>query len=98
MAHKNLCHLTEMVIKEQNWLSYLASIYYTNPLRHLWMSQKVRRCLPQALTRYAIEAALKLMLLSKSKAMKMGFNSLCAYASVNHLHWHLYYLQDGFEG
>ena len=68
------------------------------PLRHLWMSQKVRRCLPQALTRYAIEAALKLMLLSKSKAMKMGFNSLCAYASVNHLHWHLYYLQDGFEG
>ena len=69
-----------------------------NPLRHLWMSQKVRRCLPQALTRYAIEAALKLMLLSKSKAMKMGFNSLCAYASVNHLHWHLYYLQDGFEG
>ena len=71
---------------------------YLIPLRHLWMSQKVRRCLPQALTRYAIEAALKLMLLSKSKAMKMGFNSLCAYASVNHLHWHLYYLQDGFEG
>ncbi|KOX79085.1 GDP-D-glucose phosphorylase 1 [Melipona quadrifasciata] len=22
----------------------------------------------------------------------MAFNSLCAYASVNHLHWHLYYL------
>jgi len=64
---------------------------------HCLFLPQVRRCLPQALTRYAIEAALKLMLLSKSKAMKMGFNSLCAYASVNHLHWHLYYLQDGFE-
>ena len=26
-----------------------------------------------------------------------AFNSLCAYASVNHLHWHLYYLDPQFE-
>ena len=65
---------------------------------HCLFLPQVQRCLPQALTKNAIESALKLMLLSRSKAMKMGFNSLCAYASVNHLHWHLYYLQDDFEG
>ena len=65
---------------------------------HCLFLPHIQRCLPQALTKQAIESALKLMLLSRSKAMKMGFNSLCAYASVNHLHWHLYYLQDDFEG
>ena len=29
--------------------------------------------------------------------MKAAFNSLCAYASVNHLHWHLYYLSSPFH-
>lgn len=65
---------------------------------HCLFLPQVAQCLPQALNRHAILSALKLMLLSKSKAFKMAFNSLCAYASVNHLHWHLYYLQPGFEG
>lgn len=34
-----------------------------------------------------------MVLLSGVKNFKAAFNSLCAYASVNHLHWHLYYLQ-----
>ncbi len=25
---------------------------------------------------------------------RLGFNSLCAYASVNHLHFHAYYLEN----
>ncbi len=29
---------------------------------------------------------------SGRRNFKMAFNSLCAYASVNHLHWHMYYL------
>ena len=28
---------------------------------------------------------------------KAAFNSLCAYASVNHLHWHLYYMSPQFQ-
>ena len=31
------------------------------------------------------------MCLSKSRDLKLAFNSLCGYASVNHLHFHLYY-------
>lgn len=30
-------------------------------------------------------------MLSSSTSLKIAFNSLCGYASVNHLHWHLYY-------
>ncbi len=45
------------------------------------------------LTEHSIRLALKTVLLSGVKNFKAAFNSLCAYASVNHLHWHLYYLQ-----
>ncbi|XP_076632235.1 GDP-D-glucose phosphorylase 1 isoform X3 [Colletes latitarsis] len=30
--------------------------------------------------------------ISPIEYLRVAFNSLCAYASVNHLHWHLYYL------
>ena len=36
-------------------------------------------------------------MLSSSVTMMACFNSLCAYASVNHLHWHLYYLLQPFR-
>ena len=43
------------------------------------------------MTEHALILALETMLLSKSLDTKLAFNSLCAYASVNHLHWHFYY-------
>jgi len=43
------------------------------------------------LTNHSILLSLEVMKLSTSPHIKMAFNSLCAYASVNHLHWHLYY-------
>ena len=46
------------------------------------------------LTLYSIRLAMRTVLLSGVKNLKAAFNSLCAYASVNHLHWHLYYLQN----
>ena len=49
---------------------------------------------PQVLTLYSIRLAMRTVLLSGVKNLKAAFNSLCAYASVNHLHWHLYYLQN----
>ena len=36
-------------------------------------------------------AALHLLCLSTSPDIRIGFNSLCAHASVNHMHWHVYY-------
>lgn len=43
------------------------------------------------MTPHGIQLALTTILLSGSPDMKLAFNSLCGYASVNHLHFHLYY-------
>ncbi|XP_018519741.1 GDP-D-glucose phosphorylase 1 [Lates calcarifer] len=50
------------------------------------------RCLPQVLTRFAIQVGIESVLLSSDPGFRMGFNSLGAFASVNHLHLHGYYL------
>ncbi|KAG6802074.1 GDP-D-glucose phosphorylase 1 [Apis mellifera caucasica] len=49
--------------------------------------------LPQVITKYSLFKAIELFSLSSSLYLRVAFNSLCAYASVNHLHWHLYYLK-----
>ncbi|XP_015121873.1 GDP-D-glucose phosphorylase 1 [Diachasma alloeum] len=50
-------------------------------------------CLPQVATESSLLKITELLLLSKSPHLRAVFNSLCAHASVNHLHWHLYYLK-----
>lgn len=50
------------------------------------------RCFPQVLTKFAIQVSIESVLLSSSPGFRMGFNSLGAFASVNHLHLHGYYL------
>ncbi|XP_014484067.1 PREDICTED: GDP-D-glucose phosphorylase 1 [Dinoponera quadriceps] len=52
------------------------------------------KCLPQVITEYSLHKAVELCLLSNSCSLRVAFNSLCAHASVNHLHWHLYYLRQ----
>lgn len=49
-------------------------------------------CFPQVLTGYAIQAGIESVLLSSDPGFRVGFNSLGALASVNHLHLHGYYL------
>ncbi|XP_029160066.1 GDP-D-glucose phosphorylase 1 [Nylanderia fulva] len=51
------------------------------------------KCLPQVMTEYSLRKVVELCLLSSSWSLRATFNSLCAHASVNHLHWHLYYLK-----
>ncbi|KAL5008736.1 hypothetical protein ScPMuIL_014317 [Solemya velum] len=51
---------------------------------------------PQVLTVKSLELALETILLSNHRSVRgfhVGFNSLCAFASVNHLHLHAYYLE-----
>ena len=43
---------------------------------------------------YAINLAIEVLLLSGSNDLFIGFNSLNAYASVNHLHLHAYYMAN----
>ncbi|XP_058801334.1 GDP-D-glucose phosphorylase 1 [Phymastichus coffea] len=52
------------------------------------------KCLPQQATLYSFKKAIELLLLSNSVNMRILFNSLCANASVNHLHWHFCYLNQ----
>jgi len=51
----------------------------------------------QVLTRHSIILALEVLCLSTNHHLRLAFNSLCAYASVNHLHWHTYYLHHTLE-
>ncbi|XP_063994220.1 GDP-D-glucose phosphorylase 1 [Diachasmimorpha longicaudata] len=58
----------------------------------LFLPQRLE-CLPQVATQFSLLKIIELMLLSNSPYLRAVFNSLCAHASVNHLHWHLYYLK-----
>ena len=60
---------------------------------HCLLVPSLEQNLPQILNEYSIRLALQVMASSGRSNFKMAFNSLCAYASVNHLHWHMYYLQ-----
>ncbi|XP_072241290.1 GDP-D-glucose phosphorylase 1 [Leuresthes tenuis] len=51
------------------------------------------RCFPQILTRSAVQVGIESVLLSSDPGFRVGFNSLGAFASVNHLHLHGYYLE-----
>ncbi|CAK6972612.1 GDP-D-glucose phosphorylase 1 [Scomber scombrus] len=51
------------------------------------------RCFPQVLTTFSIQVGIESVLLSSDPGFRMGFNSLGAFASVNHLHLHGYYLE-----
>lgn len=49
-------------------------------------------CLPQVITLDSLVEATEILLLSASPAFRVGFNGLCAFSSLNHLHYHTYYL------
>ncbi|XP_071493903.1 GDP-D-glucose phosphorylase 1-like [Diadema antillarum] len=49
-------------------------------------------CQPQIATLEMIQIGVETLLLSSSRSYRIGYNSLCAFASVNHLHMHAYYV------
>lgn len=51
-------------------------------------------CLPQILTAESLALAIDTVLLSSSSNFRLGFNSLGGFASVNHHHFHIYYLDQ----
>ncbi|KAL5008849.1 hypothetical protein ScPMuIL_014430 [Solemya velum] len=60
---------------------------------HILIVPDVYSLAPQVLTVKSLELALETILLSSHRGFHVGFNSLCAFASVNHLHLHAYYLE-----
>ncbi|CAH2087958.1 unnamed protein product [Euphydryas editha] len=50
----------------------------------------VNKCLPQVINKESVRLAINIMLLTQDRELRIGFNSLCAFASVNHLHYHIF--------
>ncbi|KFM76272.1 hypothetical protein X975_20518, partial [Stegodyphus mimosarum] len=59
---------------------------------HSLLVPGIENCYPQVLTLNGLRLAIEMMMISYNPSLKIGFNSLGAYASVNHLHFHVYYL------
>ncbi|CAH0719126.1 unnamed protein product, partial [Brenthis ino] len=57
---------------------------------HSLLCPSIEKCLPQVITEDSLKLVIDLMLLAKDGNLRIGFNSLCALASVNHLHFHLF--------
>ncbi|XP_022800376.1 GDP-D-glucose phosphorylase 1-like [Stylophora pistillata] len=60
---------------------------------HSLLVPSINSCLPQILTEEALLLSMETALLSSHRGFRVGFNSLCAYSSVNHLHFHLWYCE-----
>ncbi|XP_073954327.1 GDP-D-glucose phosphorylase 1 isoform X2 [Choristoneura fumiferana] len=56
---------------------------------HTLLCPSVNLCLPQVVTEDSLKLAIEVKFLAQDRNLKLGFNSLCAFASVNHLHYHL---------
>ncbi|CAL8139082.1 unnamed protein product [Orchesella dallaii] len=60
---------------------------------HILLTPHRHKNQPQNLTTSGLRLALELILLNPSPNFRLGFNSLCGFASVNHEHYHAYYLE-----
>lgn len=91
-ADTNVCngHM-ETKDKKRNLL-----IVNVSPLEygHILIVPDIDAFVPQLLSEYSLKLAIECQLLSKHKGFRVGFNSLCAFASVNHQHLHAYYLEQ----
>lgn len=61
---------------------------------HCLIIPQVNQSFPQAITTFGLTLSLECLLLSKHPGFRVGFNSLCALASVNHQHYHCYYFDQ----
>ncbi|XP_061717356.1 GDP-D-glucose phosphorylase 1 isoform X2 [Cydia pomonella] len=64
---------------------------------HTLLCPSVNKCQPQVVTEDSIRLVLEVKFLAQDCDLKIGFNSLCAFASVNHLHYHLMYEKNTFH-
>ncbi|XP_076048054.1 GDP-D-glucose phosphorylase 1 [Oratosquilla oratoria] len=59
---------------------------------HSLLVPQLMQCKPQVVDASGLTLAIQTVLLSNSPAWRIGLNSLCGLASVNHYHYHVYYL------
>uniref|UniRef100_K7FA10 GDP-D-glucose phosphorylase 1 n=1 Tax=Pelodiscus sinensis TaxID=13735 RepID=K7FA10_PELSI len=75
-------------------LAHVLVVINVSPLEfgHVLFVPDPALCLPQILTQELLQFGLESVLLSAHPGFRVGFNSLGAFASVNHLHLHGFYL------
>jgi len=80
-------------IKSSNSESEATIIINSSPIEfcNALLVPHLNKCKPQVFTAESLRLAISVLALSGGQTLRLGFNSLGAMASVNHLHWHLYY-------
>lgn len=63
---------------------------------HVLLVPRILDCLPQQLDASVMHLALRMAAESDNRFFRVGFNSLGAYATINHLHFQGYYLYEDF--
>lgn len=57
---------------------------------HSLLCPSVDKCLPQVVTPESLDFTVQIMFLIEDRDVRIVFNSMCGFASVNHLHYHLF--------
>ncbi|CAH1634804.1 unnamed protein product [Spodoptera littoralis] len=57
---------------------------------HSLLCPSVSRCLPQVVTPDSLNIVVQVMFQVEDRDVRIGFNSICGFASVNHLHYHIF--------
>lgn len=57
---------------------------------HSLLCPSVNRCLPQVVTADSLTLVVQIMFQIEDRDVRIGFNSICGFASVNHLHYHIF--------
>ena len=63
---------------------------------HVLLCPRVTDCLPQRITPELLLPPLYMAAESRNPYFRVGYNSLGAYATINHLHFQAYYLMEAF--
>jgi len=79
-------------LEGRDWTDQVIINVSPTDVGHSLITPQVDLQLPQVLTEYSIVLALEVIFLSSDPSIRILFNSLCAYASVNNVHWHILYL------
>lgn len=81
-------------VHENGFTKNCKMVINVSPLEfgHSLIVPEPNQCYPQVLTPHSIQVGIECVLLSSDPGFRVGFNSLGAFASVNHLHLHAYYL------
>ncbi|KPJ14774.1 GDP-D-glucose phosphorylase C15orf58-like [Papilio machaon] len=57
---------------------------------HSLLCPSMYKCLPQIVTKDSLQLTIEIMFCVRDHNIRIGFNSLCGLASVNHLHYHIF--------